>query len=265
MTSISITVTSAGYNVGNMASFEVNHQPIAMGYGRGLNCIIIDPITAQVLTSRNFDTNASEEAANAFAHFIEDLPTGQIVALAVQDEATASLTNRARLACETIGSGLIHNLSYRASWALIGCKGAPLGTALERLDAKSKVNLAAMQTLPSAEQLRHRLRIWSAGFDQGCTFWIDINGQRLSFEGINRGLKVAVIDTLSCQVQSLHTFDTHSSSEAADQFAALVEGLPPGQFVAVAVVDEAMAHLTERAYAAFESLGSGLIRQLGYR
>jgi hypothetical protein len=264
MPSININVKSAGFNVGNTASFTLDGQPVSMSYARGLNVVVIDPTTRQDVWAQTFDTEASSQAGDDFAALIEELPIGFVVGVAVMDEAASRLTDRARRACELIGSALIYNLQYRGSWGLVGQKGAPLGSALEKLDNTQVVQFTATQPLPTPEQLTYRLRAYSAGHDVGNTFWIQINERQLSFSGDSRGLNVAVIDTQTCQVVSQHNFDTFLSAAAADQFAQLVNGLPLGQFVAVAVKDDAAANLTANAKQAFELLGSGFINQLQY-
>jgi|GEM_PF-2628894 len=265
MASVTIDVTSAGYAVGNTASFRVNGTPVSMTSGRGLNVIVLDPSDGTVVRTEIFDTYLWTQQSDAFASLVEDLPIGYLVGIAVQDEAAWQLTDRARRACETLGSVQIYNLGYRGSWGMVGQKGAPLGTALEMLDNAGMVQFSAQQALPDATQRAYRVRLWSAGFLVGNTFFIEYDGKRLALEGGGRGLNVAVIDAQTCQVLAQHTYDTYDSSQAADQFAQLVDDLPLGQFVAVAVQDEATWHLTDRARGALALLGAQFAEQLQYR
>jgi len=265
MPAITIDVKSAGFAVGKTAAFSINGQPVDMSYSRGLNVVVIDPTTSHAMNSKTFDTCGSSEASDAFASLIEGLPVGFIVGVAIMDEGSLRLSDRARRACEMIGSALIHNLKWRGSWGLVGQKGAALGSALEALDNTQMVQFTTTQPLPTPEQLTYRVRAYSAAYDVGNTFWIEINGRQLPTSVYPRGLNVVVIDAQTCQVVSQHNFDTWASWLAADQFGQLIDGLPLGQFVAVAVMDEAAANLTPSAKWAIEQLGSGLINQLQFR
>ena len=264
MATLHIGVTSAGNRVGNTASFAIDGKRVDMPYGRGLNVVVIDPATGGIVNTYTYDTAGSPPQAEALAQMIETLPVGRIVAIAIKDDAGGRLPRRAEFACETLGSALIANLVPQCSWGMVGQKGAPLGSAPEMLNPSDKVEFEAQQPLPPPQQLAYRVRLWSAGFEVGASFFIEVNGTRLEFAGSTRGLNVAVFDARSCQLVSQHTFDTHASPPAVQQFIALIDSLPEGQFVAIAVKDEAAAQLNEEARVAFESLGSGLIRQLEY-
>jgi hypothetical protein len=50
------------------------------------------------------------------------------------DEAQERLSERAKRALETLGSAQIRYLRYRGSWAMVGVKGTPVGSAIESLN-----------------------------------------------------------------------------------------------------------------------------------
>ncbi len=272
----SLAVGSAGFTVGNRASVVmsgIDVCTIAGGLpacGRGLNVVVFDETSGTPLQAGTYDTYASAVAADTFAALIEGLPAGRIVAVAAMDEATRQLTERARRACEMIGSGLIRNLGVRGSWALIGRKGSAPGSVPEAVGNVSPVGVETWFALDAARQTRlfNVLTVESAGFSVGnfASISATINFRVIQFSpGYFRGLNVAVIDQATGEVLQAQTFDTYASSGAADEFAALIEALPAGRVVAIAVKDEATRNLTERARAACESLGSGMIRQLATR
>ena len=60
-----------------------------------------------------------------FVEFLNKLANGTVVAIAVYDEATSSLSSAAFKAIESLGSEKIRQLQYRGSWAFIGVKGHP--------------------------------------------------------------------------------------------------------------------------------------------
>lgn len=150
---VSFEVISAGYSVGDMAQIMVDSTVVNMpsGYGRGLNVAVVDETSGALLQTQVYDTSADSKNADAFADFIEQVPIGRLIAIAVKDEATENLTDRARRACEMIGSGLIRNLAYRGSWAIMGVKGTPPGSALEQLDNDAPTSVSIWVPFPHKE------------------------------------------------------------------------------------------------------------------
>ncbi|MFK0733769.1 MAG: interleukin-like EMT inducer domain-containing protein, partial [Gloeotrichia echinulata HAB0833] len=130
-------VESAGAKGGNFARISINGTEIGFGnYGRGLNVAVFDQITGQVLNKQNFDTFLPGNSQK-FIDFINNIPTGQIVALAVKDDAIANLydydpKDAVINAFLSIGSTKFADLQFQGSWALIGQKNA-FGNATEEL------------------------------------------------------------------------------------------------------------------------------------
>ena len=138
-----ILVESAGYKVGNFAKISINGTEVGFGtYTRGLNVAVFDQQTGQVINTVSFDTFLPGNAQQ-FVNFINSVATGQIVALAVKDDAIANLfqpLDAVVAAFISIGSTQFGNLQFQGSWALIGQKGAP-GTAIEQLSPDSPVSV----------------------------------------------------------------------------------------------------------------------------
>lgn len=134
-----LKVESAGHYDGNFARISINDTEIGFGtYTRGLNVAVFDQDTGGLLNRASFDTYESKKNAKKFADFINEIPTGRIVALAVQDEASSQLftepdEQQVKEAFQSIGSIKYNELNFRSSWALIGEKGAEPGTATEKL------------------------------------------------------------------------------------------------------------------------------------
>jgi hypothetical protein len=145
MSNITFTlkVESAGGNAGNFARISINGTDIGLNYGRGLNVAVFDQTTGQVLSKANFDTFLPGNAPR-FADFIKSVPTGQIVAVAVKDDAIANLYTEAYDAVVqaflSIGSTKFGDLSFQGSWALIGQKGG-FADATEELSPNSPVTV----------------------------------------------------------------------------------------------------------------------------
>ncbi len=139
-----ILVESAGAKGGNFAKISVNGTEIGFGtYTRGLNVAVFDQQTGQIVYKVSFDTFLPGNAQR-FVDFINNnVATGQIVVLAVKDDAIANLfqpLDPIIAALELIGSTQFGTLQFQGSWALIGQKGAP-GTAVEQLSPNSPVSV----------------------------------------------------------------------------------------------------------------------------
>jgi hypothetical protein len=111
---------------GDEAKDGSDHRP-------GYNVAVIHPRSGKLLDQRGFDTTpgGSEAESAAMADFIDEVPEGQIVVVALQGEGAARLTEEAVLALRLIGAQA--DLRGTAGWsqAIVGIKGAAPGTALE--------------------------------------------------------------------------------------------------------------------------------------
>lgn len=133
-----VVVVSAGYNSGDIADFFLDEQlvPIIGPEGRrGLNIVVIDPQTTQIVSARTYDVwGDAGGQSKALASDLEALPKGHIVLAALKDSGMENLSMDAIDALAGVGSTIDGPLDFRQSYALIGVKG---GTALaERTSTK---------------------------------------------------------------------------------------------------------------------------------
>ena len=105
---------------------------------RGLLVVTIDATTGQHQVT-NYDTYASETASDQFSTLIESLPTGTIVAVAIYDEGTAKLTKHAHKSLSMLGAETNLSDKFGQAYALIGVKGATVGTAMEALGQTAQI------------------------------------------------------------------------------------------------------------------------------
>ncbi|MFP5273894.1 interleukin-like EMT inducer domain-containing protein [Coleofasciculus sp.] len=140
-----VAATSAGNNWGNMAQVTCNGEliPLAGGYQRGLNVVVFDQSNGRLLQSQSFDLYADPANADAFAHWIDTIPQGRVVAIAAKDDASLNLSDRAKAACKLIGSTQLERLQFRGSWAIVGVKGAAEGAVIENLHNFGSVSVKA--------------------------------------------------------------------------------------------------------------------------
>ncbi len=137
---------SAGLLDGNYAFFWRDKEYFTANQ-RGHNLAVFDETDGQFLSKTNFDTFIELENAEAMAQFINGIPTGHIVLAAIQDEGSVSMTENAYLALESIGSAMTRQVAYRDSWAIIGRKGAPIGSVPEALKKSGSGPAAVADTL----------------------------------------------------------------------------------------------------------------------
>ena len=145
---VSIVARSAGSEVGDFAHIFVNGIDAAQNL-RGYNVVVINEKTGVIEASAAFDTFASAEESARLAQFIEKIPTGRIVAVAVRDEASRYLSEEAVNALRALGAREDLRGRWRWSHAIIGVKGAVPGSALESANeiapAQLIVGIGAME------------------------------------------------------------------------------------------------------------------------
>jgi hypothetical protein len=128
---VDLQIVSAGMDTGNEGSIYVDGHQRAIGR-RGYNLVAIDPVSGEVLWSDLFDTLVSPGESGRLAEAVRRLPVGTIVAVAVKDEASGTLTEEAVAALRSLGGSEDIRGRYRVSHLLVGVKGAAPGTAIEQ-------------------------------------------------------------------------------------------------------------------------------------
>ncbi len=116
---------------GSGAWYQVNgdRREVPPGY----TLLAIDPATGRVLTRGLFDTARREADSAALARFVDALAPATPVLVVSEGDVSARLTGEAVAALHALG--LREDLRSRRRWvhAAIGVKGAPGGTAIERV------------------------------------------------------------------------------------------------------------------------------------
>lgn len=130
--------------------------------------------------------------------------------------------------------------------------------------------LDGVSVASGAQLLKQNLAVelFSAGFDDGLDAKIFIDGVNISQGFSGRGYNIAVLNEFSGKLEAFASFSLYtdipdtSKAEPAIQF---LEAVPMGRRVLVVVLDEGQRNKTERLNTALESIGSALIRSLGFR
>jgi hypothetical protein len=101
---------------------------------------VIDPVTQVVEAVHGFDTSANEFERDQLHDFLANIPEGKVVIVALRGPATSFLNLDTVAALQTLGAAT-GPTDHAVSYALIGVKGAPPGTALEGQSAEGPVDL----------------------------------------------------------------------------------------------------------------------------
>lgn len=109
--------------------------------GRGYNVAAINLSTGNLLTAvRNFDTWGSSTADDEMKEFLDSLPNGTLIMIAVADEASSQTGEELKVTLEGLGSTQIRNYNFRDGFGLIAVKGEGVARA-EGLDSSRAVRL----------------------------------------------------------------------------------------------------------------------------
>jgi hypothetical protein len=127
---VSILVRSAGEEQGSFGHIYVNGVDQSLNQ-RGYNVVVVEPRTGKIQARENFDTHLTARESNRLVNFLEQIPEGDLVAIAAADEISQHLTGQAVDALRTIGADEDLREKFRWSHAIIGVKGALPGSASE--------------------------------------------------------------------------------------------------------------------------------------
>ncbi len=130
---IKFTVISAGFSDGNTVLIQknsVNH--VFDGTLRGHYVSIFRDSTYEFVDSKVFDLlGGGSTVAEAYDAFLDTLSDKYIAVFSIKDEGAINLSESLKEKIKTFGSVFIDSVDFRASWALIGKKGAIPGTMPE--------------------------------------------------------------------------------------------------------------------------------------
>jgi len=151
---IPVEVLSAGFSDGSRAVIYVNNINVSLGFSdRGYNIAVINQFSGKVEAYAAFSiySDAGDTTiAEPLIRFLEGIPYGRKVLIGIADEGSKGKSERLNRAIESLGSRLIRSLGWRASWAIIGWKGAPIGSVPESLSVSGAGSVTLRDTLDIA-------------------------------------------------------------------------------------------------------------------
>lgn len=105
----------------------------------------------------------------------------------------------------------------------------------------------------------------SAGFSDGNTGAVLVNGVNIITPILGSGHHVIVLDTADYQPTLLRRFDLAADAAQADSLTQFIAAIPNGRIVIDVVVDEGSNNLQPATRTALKSIGSAFIDQLAFR
>lgn len=101
---------------------------------RGVIVHVIDPKSGTVIHSDRFDTYRSKKESERLVQYLNAVPDGRILSVAVNDEGSRNLDDTARKAMTKLGSKHFLHLGFRHPWSFITVKGNPSSSVEDHIE-----------------------------------------------------------------------------------------------------------------------------------
>jgi hypothetical protein len=145
---VDISVTGAGYLAGGFAQVYVAGRGV-VSPTRGYHLVSVNPLSGQVERVGWFDTFADAAESERLARFVDELPSGQIVAGAASDEVSLRMKDQGLEALRRLGVSA--RPGFRDGHAFVGVKGASPGQAVEQTDRRLPANVWVGKNVAAAQ------------------------------------------------------------------------------------------------------------------
>ncbi|KAM7330553.1 hypothetical protein ACRRTK_009742 [Alexandromys fortis] len=110
---------------------------------RGVIVHVIDPKSGTVVHSDRFDTYRSKKESERLVQYLNAVPDGRILSVAVNDEGSRNLDDTARKAMTKLGSKHFLHLGFRHPWSFITVKGKPSSSVEDHIEYQGHKGSAA--------------------------------------------------------------------------------------------------------------------------
>ena len=259
------TVQSGGFETGCCAKFFINGVRIPHRSGRGINVVVLDPISYKCVASNSFDTNAVGSSSSDLVSFISSKKKGSVIGVAVMDDGSKKLSDAGKAIIDQIGGDQIYHLKYHQSYALIAVYGCPdfsLQVGNKEVASVASYLLPPGGTASICSGERYVVKATSCGLHGGgfATVEASTSGTTFKFSSLNQGKRGIYLGLVNYSTQTVttKTYDTHSSDrESASLSTKLISNdVRSANIVAMAVIDTATNKMTEQLRYQLEGYGS---------
>ncbi len=280
MYGLRVTVVSGGKTSGgNVATITIDGKNVEItsedSNNLGLNVAVFDENTGYVLDTKVFNTHAEAVSdhtpSTAFVEYIDALPPGRVVAIAIKGDAITHLTEEAKDACEKIGSKLIRYAQIDRSWAIIGRKGALPGEVAESVKYYAPAFATSYIPIGTSKNSSFcRISAASSTHWGGCSAtgyigtYISINHQTFPSNLCPLyGLIVGLVDENSCEFDQTIYYNTHGSSTEDSRLNSFIANIPNGRIIVAAMSYDGISNFDNGGKQALENIGSAHIWNVG--
>jgi hypothetical protein len=119
--SVIVRIVSAGMHDGDKAEIFLNDENVSPNE-RGFNIVVLKSTTLTVSYTKAFNTHDNDSASTKMARFLNNLPYGAVVLIAVRTDATAHACGECVKALQLLGARSFRP-GFGGSWAFCGIKG----------------------------------------------------------------------------------------------------------------------------------------------
>lgn len=280
---------------------DVVLSPKKSNVHRGLNVVVINDKTLEIVDTKSFDTYVYDED---FKDFVKNkIEESYIVMVASYDESAVSLSEESRNWLKVLGSEESDNLNFRDSYMLIGQKGLQQGHAIEYRNLRGEkrygetIEKTGCFSLPMgpiypvkdimpkivASSFEYGSVLPMCGLSESCPDKsfpvmvytgkgsdefpeICVGGNMIMKKDVNnagRGMNVVVINQQTFKVKQVAHFDTYErDSSELDSF---LEGLEHGDIIIAVSFDDASRKLSFHTKETLNRLGSSMVQNLKFR
>ena len=122
-------IESAGFSDGGYCYFYVEGYKLDVDYN-GYNLMVLNENSLEIVEFGHFGN--SENDMKEMVNFINRIKNGRIVLAGINDFSSYGIIEEAYQAMESLGSKYIRNVTGYDTWAMIGRKGAEIGSVDEK-------------------------------------------------------------------------------------------------------------------------------------
>ncbi|XP_064605154.1 protein O-linked-mannose beta-1,2-N-acetylglucosaminyltransferase 1-like [Liolophura sinensis] len=269
--------------------------------GRGLNMVVVDDITAEIVGTFTVDTYIDDTPLIRYIR--TKLADNHIVMIASFDEVSSKL-NDARRLLKKLGSNQADSIKFRDSFMMIGQKNLDSGYAIEyhnrmrsgfaKIIEKSgcfSIPMGPLEnridSLQSAIILPENMKIGepfpNCGLPESCPTGsvsglvytgkgntegpqICLDGKYVSGTDLNdggRGFNIVVLDPRSKKIVKMARFDTYETDSSPLEM--FLEDVWGSQIIIAVTADESSKKLSVTAKELLQEFGSSMIESLRFR
>ena len=140
-------IESAGYNDGDYCNFYVEGYKANINF-RGFNLMALNEDSLDIIEFGHFNVYSSEDTMIEMVNFINRIKTGRIVLIGINNTVSDTMIEEAYQAIESLGSQYIRNVTSYDSWAMIGKKGAEIGSVVEKHISSGNGSVCLIESYP---------------------------------------------------------------------------------------------------------------------